>query len=162
MSYVEDKIAELRHQGLFVAEKVDAEAIKRVINMEEYEYYALETEMLEAYLGLLAQQIYYMQQECNMSAAREIEYGNIFKLEAMPHVIGAKIRSVEERWLFASTLTPELTASFNLWQEAVIDSALNDSLATPVEQKLQVLKKIYDDRRMDGRNKNNHKYVDGN
>ncbi len=161
MSYVNQRVVELREAGFYSADKVDPSAIRKIINMEEWEYYALEVSMLESYLGLLAQQIGYIQQECNIAEAREIEMGNDFKQSALPLVISSKIRSVEERWLFASSLTPELEEKFNIWQRAIIDSRLKEDLADPVVDKLNVLKKIYDDRRMDGKNKHLHKYSDG-
>lgn len=161
MSHVTRQVAELRAQGVYVASRVDPEVIGRIINMEEYEYYSIEVEQLESYLGLLAQQVYYIQQESNTAEAREIEFGNDFKLAALPEVIGTKIRSVEERWLFASTLSPELKIKFDHWQRAVIDTILKKDIEGPIVDKLNVLKKIYDDRRMEGKNRNLHKYTDG-
>jgi hypothetical protein len=129
--------------------------------MEEWEYYALEIVMLESYLGMLAQQAMYIQQECNIADAREIELGNRFKIAALPLVIDSKIRSVDERWIFSSTLSNELGQMYQEWQNAIIDSTLKNNLANPVVEKLNVLKKVYDDRRMEGKNKNLHKYTDG-
>ncbi len=161
MSFVTRQVQELKAQGMFIATRVDPDAISKVINMDELDYYALDISILESYLGLLAQQVYYIQQECNIAVAREIELANEFKMEALPSVIGAKIRSVEERWLFASSLSPELKMKFDAWQRAVIDATLKKDLSEPVVEKLNVLKKIYDDRRMEGRNRNIHKYNDG-
>lgn len=161
MSHVTRQTAELRAQGIFIATRVEPDAISKVINMDELDYYALDISMLESYLGMLAQQVYYIQQECNISVAREIELANEFKMEALPLVLGSKIRSVEERWLYASSLTPELKLKFDIWQRAVIDATLKKDLSEPVIEKLNVLKKIYDDRRMEGRNRNIHKYTDG-
>ncbi|WP_336784009.1 hypothetical protein [Paenibacillus illinoisensis] len=161
MSFVTRQVQELKAQGMFIATRVEPDAISKVINMDELDYYGLDISTLESYLGLLAQQVYYIQQECNIAVAREIELANDFKMEALPSVIGAKIRSVEERWLFASSLSPELKMKFDSWQRAVIDATLKKDLSEPVVEKLNVLKKIYDDRRMEGRNRNIHKYTDG-
>jgi hypothetical protein len=161
MSHVTRQVMELKAQGMFIANRVEPDVISKIINMDEWEYYALEIQMLESYLGLLAQQVYYIQQECNISEAREIELSNDFKMEALPHVISAKIRSVEERWLYASSLSPELKMKFDNWQRAVIDATLKDKLSEPVVEKLNVLKKIYDDRRLEGKNKHLHKYTEG-
>lgn len=161
MSYVSHRVQELRELGFYSAERVEPTAIRKIINMQEWDYYNIEINMLESYLGLLAQQIGYIQQECNMAEAREIELSNDFKQAALPLVLDSKIRSVEERWLFASSLTPELKMKFDSWQRAIIDARLKEDLADPVVDKLNVLKKIYDDRRMEGRNKHLHKYADG-
>jgi hypothetical protein len=162
MSYVSRAVDELRNNGFYSATRVERGAISKIINMEEWEYYGLEISIIESYLGLLAQQVYYIQQECNIAEAKEIELGNDFKINALPFVIDLKIRSVEERWLFASSLTDDLRIKFDLWQRSIIDATLKNDLADPVVEKLNVLKKIYDDRRMEGRNRNLHKYVDGN
>lgn len=161
MSFVNHRVSELREQGFYSAERVEPSAIRKIVNMDEWEYYALEISTLESYLGLLAQQIGYIRSECNIAEAREIELGNDFKQEALPLVIGSKIRSVEERWIFASSLTPELNMKFDSWQRATIDSVLKKDLADPIVDKLNVLKKIYDDRRMEGKSKHLQKYTDG-
>lgn len=161
MSYVQRAVDELRASGLYCAEKVEPSAISKIINMAEWDYYNIEIIQLESYLGMLAQQVYYIREESNRAEAREIELGNDFKMNALPYVLDTKIRSVEERWLFAASLTDELRLKFDLWQRAIIDAKLIDELAEPVVDKLNVLKKIYDDRRMEGRNKNLQKYVDG-
>ncbi len=161
MSYVSHRVNELREQGFYSADKVEPTAIRKIFNMDEWEYLALEVSTLESYLGLLAQQIGYIQQECNIAEAKEIELSNDFKQHALPLVLDSKIRSVEERWIFASSLTPELKLKFDSWQRAVIDARLKEDLANPIVDKLNVLKKIYDDRRMEGRNKHLHKYADG-
>jgi hypothetical protein len=161
MSHVNKRVEELTQEGFFSATRVEPSAIRKIVNMDEWEYYALEIITLESYLGMLAQQAMYIQQECNIAEAKEIELGNDFKINALPLVIDSKIRSVEERWIFASTLAPELMAKFNAWQAAIIDSRLKSDLASPIVDKLNVLKKIYDDRRMEGKNKNLHKYTDG-
>lgn len=158
MSYVSRQVEELRRTGIYGAERVDSDTISKILNMAEWEYYDIELVTLESYLGLLAQQIYFLQQEGNMAVAREIELGNDFKKTALPEVVGAKIRSVEERWLFAASLTPELDSKFNAWQNAIIDATLRKDLADPVIEKLQVLKKLYDERRLEGRNRTVHKY----
>lgn len=160
MAYVDRKILELRNGGFFSADKVEPNAINKVINMEEYEYYDIDVLTLESYLGMLAQQALYVQQEVNIAEAREIELGNSFKTEALPLVIDSKIRSVEERWIYASTLNDGLKLKFDLWQSAIIDAVLKKKLSDPITEKLNVLKKIYDDRRLEGRNKNIQKYVD--
>ncbi|MNV18716.1 hypothetical protein D3C71_1095530 [compost metagenome] len=161
MSYVSHRISELQNTGFFSATSVDPLAISKIINMSEFEYYDMDINTIESYLGLLAQQIYYVQQEGNIAAAREIEMGNDYKIAALPHVLQSKIRSAEERWIFASTRSPELGMKFQMWQQSVIDARLKKDLAEPITEKLQVLKKIYDDKRMEGRNRNNHKYIDG-
>lgn len=161
MAYVDNKVKELKDTGVYSAEKVDKDVIKAIMNMEEWQYYGIDILTLEAYLGLLAQQAMYVQQEVNIAEAREIELGNSFKFEALPMVIDSKIRSVEERWLFASTLTDGLKLKFDLWQQSIIDATLKKKLSDPIVEKLNVLKKIYDDRRMEGKNKNIHKYNEG-
>jgi hypothetical protein len=161
MAYVDNKVKELRATGVYSAERVDTEVIKQIVNMEEYMYYGIDIMTLESYLGLLAQQAMYVQQEVNIAEAREIELGNSFKFEALPMVIDSKIRSVEERWLFASTLTDGLKLKFDLWQQSIIDATLKKKLSDPITEKLNVLKKVYDDRRMEGKNKNIHKYNEG-
>jgi hypothetical protein len=161
MSYVDKKLKELRELGIYSAGRVNSDVIHKIVNMEEWEYYDIDVGTLESYLGLLAQQVLLLQQECNIADAREIELGNDFKIHALPEVIGAKIRSVEERWIFASTLSPELQDKFNLWQKSIIDATLKKKLAEPITEKINVLKKIYDDRRLEGKNKNYHKYTDG-
>jgi hypothetical protein len=161
MAYVDKKVAELREKGVFSAERVDSNVIGKIINMEEFEYYGMEIVTLESYLGILAQQALYVQQEVNIAEAREIELSNSFKVEALPMVMDSKIRSVEERWIFASTLNDKLKLKFDLWQQAIIEATLKKKLADPIVEKLNVLKKIYDDRRLEGRNKNLHKYTDG-
>jgi len=162
MSFVLNQVEELRRTGIYGAERVESNTIAKILNMAEWEYYDLDLSTLESYLGLLAQQIYFLQQECNISVAKEIELGNDFKRSALPHVVGAKIRSVEERWLFAASLDEELAAKFNAWQNSIIDATLKKNLADPVIEKLNVLKKMYDERRMDGRNKYVHKHAEGN
>jgi hypothetical protein len=161
MAYVDRKVAELRENGIFCADKVDKKTISYVMNMDELEYYAIDIMTLESYLGLLAQQAMYVQQEVNIAEAREIELGNLFKFEALPLVIDSKIRSVEERWLFASTLTDGLKLKFDLWQQSIIDATLKKKLSDPIVEKLNVLKKIYDDRRSEGKNRYVHKHVEG-
>jgi hypothetical protein len=161
MSHVQKQVDRLREQGIYTAQQVDPSVINRIINMEEWEYYALEIQELESYLGLLAQQVYYIQQECNIAEAREIESSNSFKIEALPYVVKEKIRSVEERWIFASSINDDLKKKFEQWQDSIIDSTLKKDLAEPVIEKLNVLKKIYDDRRIEGKNRNLHKYTDG-
>lgn len=161
MSIVNRRVEELKQKGVFSAEPVESSTIFKIINMAEWEYYGIETETLESYLGLLAQQVQYVQQECNISAAREIELGNSFKVEALPYVLQSKIRSVEERWIFASTLDESLRQKFEEWQCSVIEAKLKKDLSESIIEKLQVLKKIYDDRRMEGKNRNIHKYTDG-
>lgn len=160
MAQVDRKVSELRDNGFFSANRVEPNAISKVINMEEYEYYDIDILTLESYLGLLAQQALYVQQEVNIAEAKEIELGNYFKREALPLVIDSKIRSVEERWIFASTLNDGLKLKFDLWQQSIIDAILKKKLSDPITEKLNVLKKIYDDRRAEGRNKNLQKYVD--
>jgi hypothetical protein len=103
----------------------------------------------------------YVQQEVNIAEAKEIELGNSFKVEALPLVLDSKIRSVEERWIFASTLTDGLKLKFDLWQQSIIDATLKKKLSDPIVEKLNVLKKVYDDRRMEGKNKNIHKHNEG-
>lgn len=161
MAYVDNKVKELRANGVYSAERVDTDTIKAIVNMEEYMYYGIDIMTLESYLGLLAQQAMYVQQEVNIAEAREIELGNQFKFEALPMVIESKIRSVEERWLFASTLNDGLKFKFDLWQQSIIDATLKKKLSDPITEKLNVLKKVYDDRRMEGKNKNIHKYNEG-
>lgn len=161
MAYVDNKIKELKDTGFYSANRVDTEVIRQIVNMEEYMYYGIDIMTLESYLGLLAQQAMYVQQEVNIAEAREIELGNSFKFEALPMVIDSKIRSVEERWLFASTLTDGMKLKFDLWQQSIIDATLKKKLSDPIVEKLNVLKKIYDDRRMEGKNKNIHKYNEG-
>jgi hypothetical protein len=104
----------------------------------------------------LSQQVYYVQQECNIAEAREIEYGNDFKISALPLVLDTKIRSVEERWIFASTLTPELEQKFKLWQESIIEAILKKKISEPIIEKLYILKKVYDERRLEGVNRTVH------
>jgi hypothetical protein len=162
MAHVDKKVESLRKSGVFSAERVNSDVIAKVVNMEEYEYYGMEVMTLESYLGILAQQALYIQQEVNIAEAREIELGNSFKVEALPLVIDSKIRSVEERWIYASTLTDGLRLKYDLWQQAIIEATLKKKLSDPIVEKLNVLKKIYDDRRLEGRNKNLHKYTDGN
>lgn len=161
MGYVDDQVNKLKDQGIYIASEVDQSAIDKVINMDEWDYYTLDIMTLESYLGLLAQHIYFMQQLSNIADAKEIELGNTFKFTALPHVVGAKIRSVEERWLYAATLDEELKQMFDDWQQSVADAILMKDLPKSATEKLNVLKKIYDDRRMEGNNKNNHKYIDG-
>lgn len=161
MSYVDKKVEDFKKNGIYSAEKVDTDTIYRIINMAEWMYYDTEIATLESYLGMLAQHAQFLQQECNISEAREIELGNRFKVTALPKVIDSKIRSVEERWIFASTLDDDLKFKFDLWQNAMIETTLKKKLSDPVTEKLYVLKKIYDDRRLEGRNKNIHKYTDG-
>jgi hypothetical protein len=158
MAYVDNKAKELRSTGVYSADRVATEVIKTIMNMEEHEYYLIDVLTLESYLGLLAQQAMYVQQEVNIAEAREIELGNSFKIEALPLVLDSKIRSVEERWIFASTLTDGLRLKFDLWQQSIIDATLKKKLSDPIVEKLNVLKKIYDDRRMEGKNKNIHKF----
>jgi hypothetical protein len=161
MSYVDEQVAQLTAQGIYSANMVDADVINKIVNMEEWDYYNIDIQTLESYLGLLAQQALYIQQLCNIAEAKEIELSNEFKMLALPYTVGAKIRSVEERWLYASTITPELEMKFKAWQEAVIQSVLKKDLAKPIIEKLNVLKKIYDDRRLEGASRNLHKYTDG-
>jgi hypothetical protein len=161
MAYVDNKVKELRSNGVYSAERVDTETIKLIVNMQEWQYYSLEIMELEAHLGLLAQQAMYVQQEVNIAEAKEIELGNSFKVEALPLVLDSKIRSVEERWIFASTLTDGLKLKFDLWQQSIIDATLKKKLSDPIVEKLNVLKKVYDDRRMEGKNKNIHKHNEG-
>lgn len=160
MSYVDRQVGHLKESGVYSANRVDSMVISKVVNMEEWEYYDLDILTLESYLGLLAQQALYVQQEVNIAEAKEIEYGKNFKVSALPQVIDSKIRSVEERWLFASTLNIDLQMKFDLWQNSIIDATLKKKLADPIVEKLNVLKKIYDDRRIEGRNKNLHKHID--
>lgn len=160
MAYVENRIKELKSNGVYSAERVETDVIKKIMNMEEHEYYLIDVLTLESYLGLLAQQAMYVQQEVNIAEAREIELGNSFKFEALPLVIESKIRSVEERYIFASTITDGLKLKFDLWQQSIIDATLKKKLSDPIVEKLNVLKKIYDDRRLEGKNKNIHKYMD--
>jgi hypothetical protein len=161
MSLVERKIQELRENGIYSARRVDIEAIERINNMQEFDYWAIDIQSLEAYLGLLSTHVQFLQQEVNSAEAREIAFSNEFKREALPYTLGTKIRSVEERWIYAASLSEELFDKFNTWQDAVIDSVLKKDLADPVKHKLNVLKKIYDDRRLEGTNKNIHKYNEG-
>jgi len=161
MTYVDQRVEELKNSGIYSAQQVDSNIISKIVNMNEWEYYDIEITILESYLGILSQQIMYLQQEQNKAEAKEIEIGNSFKISALPEVIGSKIRSVEERWLYASTLTPELKSKFELWQNTLIEATLRKKLAEPLTEKLYVLKKIYDDRRQDGNNKNLHKYSNG-
>lgn len=161
MSYVNDKVKELRENGVYGAERVEPDVIKKILNMEEWIFFGIDTMTIESYLGLLAQQILYIQQEVNIAEAKEIELGNSFKLEAIPLVIDSKIRSVEERYIFATTLSDSLKLKFDLWQQAIIDATLKRKLADPITEKLMVLKKIYDERRMEGNNRNVQKYTEG-
>lgn len=161
MSHVNRTVAELKETGVYSAQRVDPKVITEVVNMQEWQYYGLDIMTIETYLGLLAQQALYVQQEVNIAEAREIELGKDFKVSALPMVLESKIRSVEERWIFASTLSDELKLKFDLWQNSIIDATLRRKLADPITEKLNVLKKIYDDRRQDGSNKHIHKYVDG-
>lgn len=161
MSYVNRKVEELRKQGFYSAERVDPDTIYKIVNMAEWEYYSVEVPILESYLGLLAQQVGFIQQECNISEAKEIELGTDFKINALPLVLGEKIRSVEERYIYASTLTPDLAMKYQLWQNAILESTLKKDLGQPIIERLNVLKKIYDDRRQEGKNKHIHKYSDG-
>ncbi|HLI46767.1 MAG TPA: hypothetical protein VKU94_06190 [Geobacterales bacterium] len=162
MSYVDKKVKELRDNGFYGAEKVDPDVIKKILNMDEWIFYGIDTMTLESYLGLLAQQVMYIQQEVNIAEAREIELGNSFKIEALPLVIDSKIRSVEERWIFASTLTENLKSKYDLWQQSIMDYTLKKKLSEPLTEKLLVLKKIYDERRMEGKNSTIHKQNEGN
>jgi hypothetical protein len=162
MAYVDRKVEELRKTGFFSANRVDPNVISKIINMEEWEYYDIDILTLESYLGLLAQQAKYVQQEVNIAEAREIELGKNFKVQALPVVMDSKIRSVEERWIFASTLSEELSFKFDAWQNSIIDATLKKKLSDPIVEKLNVLKKIYDDRRAEGKHKNVHKYTEGN
>jgi hypothetical protein len=162
MSYVNDKVKELRETGVYSAERVKPEELKMIINMEEWIFFGLDTMTIESYLGLLAQQILYIQQEVNIAEAREIELGNAFKLEAIPLVLDSKIRSVEERYIFATTISDGLRLKFDLWQQAIIDATLKRKLADPITEKLMVLKKVYDERRMDGKNATVHRVNEGN
>lgn len=152
MAYVDNKVKELREKGIYGAERVDTDVIRKILNMEEWIFFGLDTMTIESYLGLLAQQVLYVQQEVNIAEAREIELGNSFKIEAIPLVIDSKIRSVEERYIFATTLSDSLRLKFDLWQQAIIDATLKRKLADPIIEKLMVLKKIYDERRMEGKN----------
>lgn len=161
MAFVDDKVKEYRANGIFSAQRVDPDIITRIVNMEEWEYYGTEIPVLESYLGLLSQQVMFLQQEVNIAEAKEIELGNAFKMEALPQVVASKIRSVEERWIFATTINDGLRLKFEIWQQAIIEATLKNKLANPVVEKLNVLKKIYDDRRLEGNNKNLHKYNDG-
>lgn len=161
MSNVEKSVKALEESGIYCAEKVEKETITLIFNMAEWHYYDIDIMTLESYLGILAQQVMYLQQEVNKAEAHETEKGNIFKINALPLVIDSKIRSVEERWIFASTLSEELEQQFADWQQATIEATLRKRLSEPMVEKLQVLKKIYDDRRMEGKNKNLHKYVEG-
>jgi hypothetical protein len=161
MSYVDNQVKLLTEQGIYSASMVEPTVINKIVNMDEWDYYNVEIMTLESYLGLLAQQALYIQQLCNIAEAKEIELSNEFKKLALPYTVGAKIRSVEERWLFASTLNDELEKKFNAWQEAVIQAVLRQDLAKPVVEKLNVLKKIYDDRRMEGSNRNVHRHTEG-
>jgi hypothetical protein len=156
MSYVNNRAEELRKEGFYSARRVDSDALDKIINMDEVIYYELDTALLESYLGLLSQQVYYVQQECNIAEAREIEYGNDFKISALPLVLDTKIRSVEERWIFASTLTPELEQKFKLWQESIIEAILKKKISEPIIEKLYILKKVYDERRLEGVNRTVH------
>jgi hypothetical protein len=162
MAYVDKKAQELRETGVYGSHRVDSDVIKRILNMEEWEYLGIDPLTLESYLGLLAQQAMYVQQEVNIAEAREIELGNAFKLEALPLVVDSKIRSVEERWIFATTLTDGLKLKYDLWQQSIIDYTLKKNLSSPITEKINVLKKIYDDRRQEGNNKHIHKYTEGN
>jgi hypothetical protein len=161
MSFVDGRVEELRTIGVFGAQQVDSDTIHRILNMQEWEYYELEVVMIESYLGLLAQQVYFLQQECNIADAKEIEYGNDFKRKALPEVVGSKIRSVDERWIAASLISEELAELYDRWQQSIIDATLKKKLSDPITEKLNVLKKIYDDRRLEGRNKNLHKIQSG-
>jgi hypothetical protein len=161
LSYVDKKVQDFRANGVYSANKVDTDTIYRIINMNEWEYYDIEVMVLESYLGMLSQHAQFLQQECNISEAREVELGNIFKVSALPLVIDSKIRSVEERWIYGSTISDDLKFKFDLWQQSIIESILKKKLSDPVTEKLYVLKKIYDDRRQEGRNKNIHKYTNG-
>src|SRR5437764_5130486 len=161
MGYVDNKVKELKDSGVYGSQRVDSDVIKRILNMEEWEYLGIDPLTLESYLGLLSQQAMYVQQEVNIAEAREIELGNNFKLEALPLVVDTKIRSVEERWLFATTLSDGLKLKYDLWQQAIIDYTLKKNLSSPITEKINVLKKIYDDRRLEGNNKNIHKYTEG-
>jgi hypothetical protein len=162
MNYVDKRVLELKEEGIFSADRVETEVISKIINMKKQEYYDIDVSTLESYLGLLAQHILFLQQECNTAEAREIELGNRFKTDALPHVINSKIRSVEERWLYASTIKEDdLGSKFEFWQKAVIEYIFMKHLSDPVVDKLNVLKRIYDDRRMEGKNKYLHKYTDG-
>lgn len=161
MSYVDSLEARLKKNGVYCADQVDPDDIRRIVNMREWEYYSLEIQEIEAYLLMLAQHIYFLQQEANLSEAKEIELGNDFKLEALPLVYGAKIRSVDERWLFAAGLTDDLGEKYSKWQNALAEYVALKDLAKPATEKLNVMKKIYDERRMEGSNRNIHKYVDG-
>jgi hypothetical protein len=158
MAYVDNKVKELRENGIYSAERVDTETLKRIVNMEEYLFYGIDLMTLESYLGLLSQQILYIQQEVNIAEAREIELGNAFKLEAIPLVIDSKIRSVEERYIFATTLSDSLRLKYDLWQQAIIDATLKKKLSEPITEKLLVLKKLYDERRMEGKNSSVYKH----
>lgn len=161
MSYVNRRAKELRDNGVYSAQKADPDSIHKIMNMEEWEYYGLEIAIIESYLGVLAQQAMYVQQEVNISEARQIELGNDFKIEALPVAVESKLRSVEERYIYASTVNPSLELKFKLWQESILETTLMKKLGDPIIEKLQVLKKIYDERRLEGANKNNHKYSDG-
>lgn len=161
MAYVDNKVKELRETGVYGAERVEPDVIKKILNMEEWIFFGLDTMTIESYLGLLAQQVLYVQQEVNISEAREIELGNAFKIEAIPLVIDSKIRSVEERYIFATTLSDSLRLKFDLWQQAIIDATLKKKLADPIIEKLMVLKKIYDERRMEGKNTMVNKQSEG-
>lgn len=163
MSYVFRKVEELRANGIYSAEKVREDVIHKIINMEEWEYLDIEIGTLESYLGVLAQQIKFIRQECNIAEAREIELGNDFKMSALPYVINSKIRSVEERWLFAATIEEqrELRMKFDLWQRALIDATLLNEQADPLIEKLNVLKRLYDDRRMNGKDGHVNRYLNG-
>jgi hypothetical protein len=161
MAYVDNKVKELRENGTYSAERVNTETLKTIINMEEYLFFGIDTMTIESYLGLLAQQILYIQQEVNIAEAREIELGNAFKLEAIPLVLDSKIRSVEERYIFATTLSDGLRLKFDLWQQAIIDATLKRKLADPITEKLMVLKKVYDERRMEGKNSSVHRINEG-
>lgn len=158
MSYVDELEAKLKKNGVYCADQVDPNDIRRIVNMKEWEYYSLEVPEIEAYLLMLAQHIYFLQQEANLAEAKEIELGNDFKLEALPLVYGAKIRSVDERWLFAAGLTEELGGKYAKWQNALADYVALKDLAKPATEKLNVLKRLYDEKRLEGSNRSVHKF----
>lgn len=158
MSYVDKRVEDYREQGVFAAERAERDIISEIINMPQESYYDIEIVELESYLSILAQHVQYVQQQYNITKAREIDLGNDFKREAIPRVLNSKIRSVEERYIYASTLSDELSDKYVAWQQAIIDATLMKEMADPVKERLQVLKRLYDDRRYQGENKYIHKY----
>lgn len=130
-------------KGIYVAKSGNVE---HIVNISNKELAKLDLPTVNEYINLLSQHIIFVQQETNEAKAKEIEAENTFKVNALPIIMAAdKIKTKEERWIYAATTSNEMWDLYSEWQNAEIHAALMKEMPERYIEKLNVLKRIQND-----------------